>query len=316
MAEAAGPRHEVHQFRVGGHVERGLAHPVDPHPDEGVAELLQRLAVGGDVVVDEEDQPPALRLDLGERLVDPADVMLAAEVFRDRAEIADEAAAAGVLHERERQVALALVDVAPCQHAGLRQARRAGIARLQRALAGVRDHLRPNRLGVADHQRVGVGCAFLRHEGGLEPAHHHLDAAATVLGGDLVGAARGVGLDGDADEVGGLGVGDRLAAVVIHHHFDVGRSEGRENPEVERLHPAFVNIEAVLGPADGGLDEGEFHSAASGRAVSGASEDRARACLRAISRRDRTLASSISPVLRAPQGRRPRAARDRIAPGA
>ena len=61
---------------------------------EAESELLERDAIGGDVVVNEKQEPMIGGRDLLQRLVDRAQIMLLVEIFGHRAEVADEAAAA------------------------------------------------------------------------------------------------------------------------------------------------------------------------------------------------------------------------------
>ena len=55
---AAARRDELEELLVEGGVDARLAHPLDLQRDQGAEELLRLLHVGGDVVVDEEDQRP------------------------------------------------------------------------------------------------------------------------------------------------------------------------------------------------------------------------------------------------------------------
>ena len=129
--------------------------------------------VGDEVVVDEEEVAPRLGPDLGHDLVDGADVVTVVEVGADGAVLAAEAAASAELQQRHRQVALALVDVAPGLRARLRCADGRVVAGSQSALVSVRDHLRPARLGVAGEDGVGVLGDLVGQGRGVDAAHDH-----------------------------------------------------------------------------------------------------------------------------------------------
>src|SRR5439155_8664814 len=99
VAPISGALHQSHQRPVARDVEAGLADPVQLERSQRVAELSQRFLIAGDVVVDEEDEPAILRLDLAQYVIDGAHEMLLVEVLADRAEAAGEATAAHVLHQ-------------------------------------------------------------------------------------------------------------------------------------------------------------------------------------------------------------------------
>jgi hypothetical protein len=187
-------------------------------------------------------------------------VVAVREVGADGAEGAVVAAAAAELDERDRQVALAAVEVAPRAGARLRHAAGAVVAGGQAAVVRVAHHLRPHGLRVAGHQRVGVLGDLLGQQRGVHPAHDHGDAALAVGGGDLVGAPGGEGLDGDRDEVGrGVGV-ERVDAVVEQGEVDAVRRQPGQQAERERLHARLVDEALVMRrAAQRRLDERDVH---------------------------------------------------------
>ena len=104
-------------------------------------------------------------------------------------------------------------------------------------------------------------------ERGVHAAENDLDAPCAILGGDLVAAARGVGLDRDRGQIGRLVVWDRLHPVVVEDALDVGRRHAGEHGEHQRLHAALVDVEAVLHAPDVRLDERDPHGSASQQPV-------------------------------------------------
>jgi hypothetical protein len=107
---------------------------------------------------------------------------------------------------------------------------------LEPAAARVTDHALPDPLGIALDHRVGVLQALVRKKRRVIASHHHPHAAAAELGGDLVRPPRGVGLDREGGEVGGLVERDRLESLVEERGFDVRGSEAFEDGEAQRLH--------------------------------------------------------------------------------
>ena len=206
-------------------------------------------------------------LDLGNDFVDRPHALLALEKGRDRAERAGETTATTVLHERHRQVALAVEQVPTCrQTAGLRIRGRSLVADSQCTAPRVLDDLRPYCLRIA-------------HDDG--------HTALAVLSGYLVGASRVVNLDCNRGKICRLVESDRFHAVVIQHTFDVGRRIGGEYAKRQRLHAALIDVRPVEQATDIGPDERHFQSYAPAPSTA----PRRRPCLRKISRRDFRLAA-------------------------
>ena len=136
------------------------------------------------------------------------------------------------------------------------------VAPLQVAARRVLEHVLPERLGVADEDRVRVALRLVGDEHHLVAAEDRLDAAPAVLGGDLVGALRRVGLDRDADEIGRVVEVDLFDPLVVEGDVDpVGRDAGQRRHR-QRLH--LPGVDVLVGPlaADLRRDQGELHEAA------------------------------------------------------
>ncbi len=142
--------------------------------------------------------------------------------------------------------------------ASVRRAR-PSIARLQAALAGVVEQLRPDRLGIADDDGVRLALRFLRQQRDVIAAEYNGHAAGTEGAGDLVGAQGREGLDADGDKVGRLVEGDVLHTVVVKTHLDIGRRQTGEQRHRQRLHLPGAHVGLVFLAADRRIDEGEAH---------------------------------------------------------
>ncbi len=240
-------------------VDAGLRHPAHAERDEGPEERLGGGVIGDEVVVHEEEVASLLRLDLGHDLVDAPHVVAVVEVGAHGAVLAAEGAASSELQERDRQVALARVEVPAGLAARLRGPDGRVVARLQPALVGIGHDLCPTRLGVARVDGVGMRGDLVRQRRGVDAAHDHGHAAGAELVGDLVGAAGGEGFDRDAHEVRGLVVVDDVDTVVPEAHVDAGRRQPGDDAQVEGLHAPLVHERPVRPPTQRGLDQGDLH---------------------------------------------------------
>src|SRR5215472_3590269 len=176
-----------------GGVDAGLADPADLQGDQSAEEFLRLIHIGGNVVVDEED----------EWLLDPADLLdnLIYRTARLRigekrlysAEFAAKVTPAPRLNEPNRQIAFAGKD--GTVRTKPRQRRPAGpsIHGLQTAVQKIIHDLRPEAFRLADNDRFGVLSHFFRHQCRMKTAHHHRNAAAAILRSNLVGTLRRVG---------------------------------------------------------------------------------------------------------------------------
>lgn len=261
IPQAAARHEEFHELRVSDLVDARLGDPADPERDESLQERLGGLGIGDEVVVDEEEVAPRLGPDLGHHLLHGARVDVVVEVRPDRAELAAIPAAAAELEEREGEVAFALEKVAARPAAGLRRADRGVVPRAEPPVVRVRDHLGPERLGVAREDRVGVAGDLVGDQRRVHAPHHDRDAPGPVLRGDLVRAAGGEGLHGDRDEIGRLVVVDPVDAVVEELDVDPGRRQAGQDAELERLHPGLVDERRAVGQTtQRGLDECDPHA--------------------------------------------------------
>ena len=93
----------------------------------------------------------------------------------------------------------------------------------------------------------------------MEAAHDDRHAAPAVLAGDLVGALRGVRLDADRDEIGGLVVRDGLHPIVVEAHLDVGRREAGDRRRRQRLHLPGADVTLSRPAPDARMDERQSH---------------------------------------------------------
>ena len=78
----------------------------------------------------------------------------------------------------------------------------------------------------------------------------------------LAGAARGVGLDAQRDEIGRLVVGNSLHAIVIEADVDIPRCQAGDRRRRQRFHLPRTEVALSLAAADARMDEREPHDAA------------------------------------------------------
>ena len=243
---------------------------VDLHRDQIAQEAFCRLTVGQEIVVDEKDHLGLTALDFVENLARRTDVVLTLEIGGDRAEFTRESAPPAVLHERHRQVALALEQIAPWLHAPrLCDSCRIFVARLQLPPSRVFDHFRPTKLGIAEVNAVSVKRRLVRMKCRVHAAEHYSDTTTSVFLRNFVGASGGVDLHGDRDQVGRFVVADLLHPIIEHHALDLTGSEGRQNSEHQRFHPPLIDVDAVQHLAYVGLDKRNPHTGSSSSFQSG-----------------------------------------------
>ena len=214
-ADAAGVPHQVEQFRVPGDVEAGLRQPPLLERDHRPQQLLDVGALRRQVVVPEPDDlalPPVrevVGLDVAHDLGDGPDAEAGVD-GRDRAERATEGAAARRLDDAANDEAGREQVVARGGQAGQRL-RPADIAWPQRSLLDVGQQPGPDRLGLADDDRVAaVGERLVRPEGGVRAAGDDDLAAPLELAGQPIRLGGEAAEEGEGDQVGVGGQVDRL----------------------------------------------------------------------------------------------------------
>ena len=285
-ALAAAAHEEIEEFVVVGGVDAGLADPADVQRDEGAEKIFGLGEVGGDVVVDEEEEF-FLALEGGEfgEDIDGGTAGLGGgEDGLHGAELAVEVAAATGLDEADGEVAFAAEDGAVGAEPDERRAGGLAVEFFEAAVAGVVEDAGPEDFGFAADDGLGVAGDLVGAERGVEAAHDDGHAAAAIVGGDLVGALGGVGFDAEGDEVGGLVERDRLHAVVVKPDLDVARGEAGEGGGGERLHLPSADVAAVAAAAsDARMDDrdshtrrGGAHAGATGADAAGARREGAR----------------------------------------
>ena len=128
------------------------------------------------------------------------------------------------LDQRHRDVAFALKNTAVVARQRKVRPVRLLVERLQPPVPRIVDKFRPDALGFADQNGVGIERCFVGAECGVKAAQHDRDAAPPELRSNLVCAPRRVGLDADGDEIGWFVEGYGLEPVVVEAHVDTGRS--------------------------------------------------------------------------------------------
>ena len=140
----------------------------------------------------------------------------------------------------------------PARHG---RARQAFIGLLRRAGAEIFDEARPGLLSLPHDHRVGVGERLFGLHADMDAAHHHVRPAAAELVGYVVGPRYGLGIAGDADEVGPRGVIDLLQHVDADLHLVAGRDQGREAGQgIGRGKADARLVHAAVAAVPGGLN--------------------------------------------------------------
>src|SRR6266850_6189818 len=216
-----------------------------------------------EIVVNEKDDLAILIFDLRQHLPGLAHEIGPIEEHADRAKVTCEAAAARELHEGDGEISLALEQVsARLSSTGLRDAWLCPVDLLELAPPCVFYRLVPEKLGIPDVDRVSVLQTFLGSERRMKSAHDDRNTSLPELCGDLVGPPSVVDFNRDGGGIRLLVIGNFLAAVVIEDALHIRRSQTGDHTELERLHSAFIDVEAVLHASDIGLDEGDLHHSA------------------------------------------------------
>ena len=200
-------------------------------PDDHVAEdFLDRLLVADQVVVDDEDQVDARRVDrveLGEDLLAGLDPRAAAERHDDVAKLALKRATARKLQAAEA-VVLHLEQVEPRRghlaHVGLFELL---VAILMQPVLPLDQKLGPGVLGLADENHVGKLAKIVFLDGDPRSADDAEAAATLELGEDLLHPEPLHAHPGHADDVGLLAAlpVDRLDVFVHDRDRVLGRRQ-------------------------------------------------------------------------------------------
>jgi hypothetical protein len=146
-------------------VDAHLRNPAHAERGERFGEFAGEGEIGGEVIVDEEEQPllGSERRDFGDDSVDRPVAGRALEEGLDGAELAGEAAAAAGLDQPDGKIIPAAKDrpvVAHCGQVGLRVR---AVERPEPPGAGILDHRGPDVLGLADDHGFGVVLDLLGH---------------------------------------------------------------------------------------------------------------------------------------------------------
>ena len=108
---------------------------------------------------------------------------------------------------------------------------------------GIGEHLRPDRLGLANADGVAVLRQLLGIEEYMRPAHDDRDATAAELGGDVVGAQRMQRPRRDRDEIGGPVEIDLLHLLVEDRHGPFRRRQRGQVGQRQRHDLAALRLE-------------------------------------------------------------------------
>jgi len=207
--------------------------------------------MANDVVIDKA-HPSAERSQLVNDLGDRAEAVASAEHGSDGAEGASVGATTGRLHDVDRQVPVGPQQVST----GHRQTHQVMIglglvARLEAAGPQVSNDLAPHRLGLTDHNGVGVLPGLIRQHRGVDPAQHHGDRPPAKRVGDLVGSGR-LGRHGtDRHPVRTrLGV-DSLHTLVHELHVHITRGQAGQQGQAERGGQHLAPMPVALPPRRG-----------------------------------------------------------------
>jgi hypothetical protein len=270
-ALAAGLGHQIEQILAAADVGRDRGVPGQLQRAERMHQFARPLRIADEVVVDEHHvghaEEPDLLEDMRQRFHPVARVDMGRAVV---AEIAPPGTAASDAEGVGEKIALCPQQL-PSGGGGEGDVHRALVAikRAQRAAPVVLEQPRPELLRLADHDRVGVGRAVVRADGGVDAAHDHGDAAPPVGARDLRGAVNRVHLHRQPDQVGRIIEPDALDVLVGQAHLVLARGQCAEDQQREgRGHARLpVRIHRPLGRS--WRDEFYVHAGTSVRAPIG-----------------------------------------------
>ena len=246
-------------------VDAHLRDPAHLERRQCFGKLARECEVGGEIVVNEKEQP-LLGLQTGDLRNDGIDRPMPRRTLEEglhRTEIARKAAAPSGLDQAYGKVPPPAKDRSVVAHPAEVGLAVGTIDGLQPAAAGIVDDLRPQILCLADDHRLGVILHLVRHQRGVKSTHHHGHAATAEFRCDLVGALGGVGLDRNSDEIGWPVVSDRLHPIVVERDPYILRGERGERGDRQRLHLPRAHVVGA-GPAPHrGMHQCQAHYAAS-----------------------------------------------------
>jgi hypothetical protein len=247
---AAAAGHQVEQVRVVADVGGDGGMPGQAEGAEREEELAGAGGRADEVVVDEHDMVGAERFDFAQDLRHGLGAVAGVEVGGGVvAEVAAPGAAAPGGDGVGEEVVLVAQEIpAGDGDAGGIDGAGGLVAGAEGAGLRVAHHLLPKRLGLADDHGVGMGRAIVRAGGGMDAAQDDGDAARAVAGGDGAGARKGVGLDGDPDQVGGFVRAGALDIFVFQGDAMGVRGKGGEHQQGERRRHAGFPF-GIHGPA-------------------------------------------------------------------
>src|SRR5688572_28099511 len=236
-ARATALRHHANEVPVARDVDRRLAEPVDAHPPHGIEQFPGFWHIHEQVVIDEEDQRAPGLLDLRTHITNRALPKAVPVEGVNGTEVAIESTSTSVLHQRNRRILLSLEHGA----IGERLAGEAGVvvllvARTQASTPGVGNNGRPDAFGIAKRYRVGERATLVRQERWMVSPHHDRNPTAAICRRELEGPPRRIGFNGHRHEIGWLVERDSFDSLVMEDHLDIGRGEGAQDGEDQRLH--------------------------------------------------------------------------------
>ena len=236
----------------------GPAHPQWNKPPQ---EFFQPVGFAREVVVHKENELRAVTVAsrcgyLANYLVHRPLLVSVVRRGLNGAKLAGQPAATAELDQLDWQIPFAAEDVPVVTPALQQRATIRPVRLLQPAVPEIIQQSRPRFLCVAGNHALGVVGDFIRAKGRVHSAHHHRDAAPAVFARDLVGAARGVGFDAEADKIGRFIERNFLQPVIVETEFDIARSQGRERGGPKGLHLPGAQPAPLAGtPAESRMNE-------------------------------------------------------------
>jgi hypothetical protein len=231
---AAGLGHHPHQVRIVGDRQCRLGDPVLAQRAEGRKHPLGVVAIGRQVVVDEDEQSSRQVLDLGDHFFDRPLALGTVVKCGDRAEIAAVRASARRLHGADSGIPSRRQQVAGRTLEAHQRRLLIAVDTSESAIGSVRGDLAPNAFRLADHNRVGVPDRFLRTERWMHAAKHHGNAPPAEAAGNLVGPRRRRRHAANADQIHVRVPRDFVDLLVHNANFGVRWAFGSDRQKAEQ----------------------------------------------------------------------------------